>query len=174
MNVSEYSRYFSPTVGVRSGLEADVGPMTHVILCLIKSVALRVELSRPLDSVLLGTLLGHAALGDAGSRHFFPGVCHRCSNNDETVMKNGGDRLLFVGVEVVVSCHEGVVGRFLVTEISVSPLLHCVRRAVPVTVGAVRVGKELVLLRFSLHVFPASAGPPARHKLHFLLLKQLV
>ena len=67
MNVSEYSRYFSPTVrvGVRSGLEADVGPVAHVILCLIKAYALGVEFSSPLDAMLLGSLLGDASLGDA-------------------------------------------------------------------------------------------------------------
>jgi hypothetical protein len=110
MNVSEYARYFSPTVGVvggvRSGLEADVGPVAHVILCLIKAYALGVEFSSPLDAMLLRSLLGDASLGHASGGDLFPWVCHRLPM--KLLLINGGDTLLVFRVEVVVGGHEGV------------------------------------------------------------------
>jgi len=86
MNVSEYARYFSASAGVCSGLEADVGPVSNVILCLIKADALGVELSSPLHAVLLRALLGDASLGDSCGGDLFPWVGHWFS---KTVQKVG-------------------------------------------------------------------------------------
>ena len=79
MNVSEYARYFSATAGVSSGLEADVGPVAYMILCLIKAGTLGVELSSPLYSGLFRALLCHASLCHAGGGDLFPWVGHRFS-----------------------------------------------------------------------------------------------
>ena len=62
-----------------------------------------------------------------------------------------------MGVEVVVSRHERIIGLLLVTEIGVSSLLDLIGGAVPVAVGAVGVGEELVLFSLRLNIFPASA-----------------
>ena len=109
MNVSEYARYFSPTVevGVRSGLEADISPVAHVILCLIKAVALGVELTCPLHTMLLRSLLGNTSLGNASSRDLFPGVCHRLPMKLRLI--NGNGTLLVLGVEMLVGSHKGII-----------------------------------------------------------------
>ena len=88
MNVSEYARYLSATV-VCSRLEADVDPVAYVVLCLVETVALGVELTSPLHSVLLRSLLSNATFGDASSRYFFPRVGHWLSRHSEIKIRKG-------------------------------------------------------------------------------------
>ena len=74
-NVSKYVRcsYASRT---RSGLEAYVGPVTKVILCLLEVLTVGVVLTCPRHSVGVFSMLDETALGHVGSLHLMPRVRH--------------------------------------------------------------------------------------------------
>ena len=82
-----------------------------MVLCLIKAVALWVELACPLHAGLLRALLGNTSFGYSSSCNLFPRMVHG---------------FLVMSVEMVVGGHEGVMAGLLVTEVGISALLDLV------------------------------------------------